>query len=97
MYEQFCKYYSGSQRKKYNLIRVDSSMVSEASGKLLDGINNRSGKKAVKYSIAFDGLLPCESSLFTQVEYGSEDNALPEVVRNHVKREPLHQNIHICI
>ena len=95
IYGQFCELYSDSQRQDYNLIRVDSSMVSEASGKLLYGIDNKSGKKAVKYSIAFDGLLPCASSLFTQAMYGSEDKALPEVVRNHVKQESSHQNIYV--
>ena len=59
IYGQFCEFYSASQRHHYNLIRVDSTMVSEASGKLLEGIDNKNGKKAVKYSIAFDGLLPC--------------------------------------
>ncbi|MDO8991480.1 hypothetical protein [Daejeonella sp.] len=43
-------------------------------------IDNKSGKKAVKYSIAFDGILPCHSNVFTSPKYGNEDNALLEVV-----------------
>ena len=62
---------------------------------MLSGIDNKSGKKAVKYSIAFDGLLPCDSVLFTDSEYGSEDIALPEVIRSHVKQESGHQNIYL--
>lgn len=95
IYEQFSESYSPADRKKYNLIRVDSSIVSESVGKLTEGLDNKSGKKAVKYSIAFDGILPCDSSVFTSPRYSSEDVALPEVVMNHVKKESNHQNIYV--
>ncbi|MFD2144116.1 hypothetical protein [Mucilaginibacter antarcticus] len=86
IYEQFAELYALTERKKYNLIRVDSSMVSETTSKLLEGIDNKSGKKAVKYSIAFDGVLPCHSNVFTKPTYGSEDIALPEAIMEHKKR-----------
>lgn len=95
IYEQFARQYTLTERKKYNLIRVDSSMVSETVGKLMEGIDNKSGKKAVKYSIAFDGILPCHSNVFTNPSYGSEDIALPEAVMEHVKKETGHQNIYV--
>jgi hypothetical protein len=80
IYDQFSQLYSLTERAQYNLIRVDSSMVSETCGKLSEGLDNKSGKRAVKYSIAFDGILPCHSNLFTSSCYGSEDIALPEAV-----------------
>ncbi len=95
IYEQFAGVYTLTERKKYNLIRVDSTVVSETVGKLMEGIDNKSGKKAVKYSIAFDGVLPCHSNVFTSPKYGNEDNALPEVVMEHVKKETGHQNIYV--
>jgi hypothetical protein len=95
IYEQFSSVYADSNLLKYNLIRVDSSIVSEAAGKLSEGLGNNSGKKAVKYSIAFDGLLPCCSNVFTAPTYSSEDIALPEVIMNHVKREENHSNIYV--
>lgn len=95
IYDQFCELYTSSDRNKHNLIRVDSSMVSESVGKLMEGLDNKSGKKAVKYSIAFDGLLPCHSEVFTSTGYGSEDIALPEVVMGHVKKETGHRNIYV--
>jgi transposase len=70
-------------------------MVSQSVGKLMEGIDNKSGKKAVKYSIAFDGVLPCHSNVFTNSSYSSEDTALPEVVMEHVKKETGHQNIYV--
>jgi hypothetical protein len=95
IYEQFSISYSSSERSKHNLIRVDSTMVSETSGKLLEGMDNKSGKKAVKYSIAFDGLLPCAFDIFTKSTYVSEDIALPEVINNHIKKESNHKNIYV--
>lgn len=95
IYEQFARAYTLTERNKYNLIRVDSSMVSETTGKLNEGIDNKSGKKAVKYSITFDGVLPSHSKVFTNPTYGSEDIALPEAVMGHVKKESGHQNIYV--
>jgi len=95
IYEQFAGLYAPAERKQYNLIRVDSSMVSETTSKLMEGIDNKSVKKAVKYSIAFDGVLPSHSKVFTHPTYGSEDIALPEAVMEHVKKEADHQNIYV--
>ncbi len=95
IYEHFSQYYSPADKLKYNLIRVDSTMVSEAAGKIKEGLDNKSGKKAVKYSIAFDGLLPCFSKVFTDAQYGSEDIALAEVVKDHIKQESEHENIYV--
>ena len=96
IYERFSGSYTLTERKQYNLIRVDSTIVSETAGKLTEGIVNPGGsKKAIKYSLAFDGLLPGFAQVFTNPKYGSEDNALPEVVMAHVKKEPGHQNIYV--
>jgi len=95
IYDQFSELYTLTERQEYNLIRVDSSLVSETVGKLVEGLDNQSGKKAVKYSIAFDGVLPCHSNVFTSPSYGSEDIALPEAIMNHVKKETNHQNIYV--
>jgi transposase len=61
----------------------------------MEGIDNKSGKKAVKYSIAFDGILPCHSNVFTESSYSSEDIALPKAVMEHVKKETGHRNIYV--
>ena len=96
IYAQFSGTYSEAGQQKYNLIRVDSSMVSETAGKLQEGSSsNDSSKRSVKYSVAFDGILPCYSNVFTASSYSSEDIALPEVVMRHVKQEKNHQNIYL--
>ncbi len=96
IYEQFSSLYSSSSRQDYHLIRVDSTIVSETAGKLEEGVSsNQFDKKSVKYSVGFDGILPCVSSVFTSSNYSSEDIALPEVVMEHVKQEKEHQNIYV--
>ena len=96
IYEQFSSLYSSSSRQNYNLVRVDSTIVSETAGKLEEGISsNQSNKKSVKYSVGFDGVLPCISNVFASASYSSEDIALPEVVMNHVVQEIGHQNIYV--
>lgn len=96
IYEQFSGAYTLTERKQYNLIRVDSTIISQTAGKLTEGIvNPSSSKKAVKYSLAFDGILPGLAQVFTSPKYGNEDNALPEVVRAHIKKDPDHKNIYV--
>lgn len=95
VYQQFRDAYPGNDGQRYHLVHVDSSMVSEASGRLLEGIDNKSGKKAVKYSVAFDGLLPCRSKVYDTATHSSEDVALPKVVMEHVKEQPHHRNIYV--
>lgn len=96
IYDQFSEAYTTTERQKYNLIRVDSTIVSETCNKLIEGLShNQTGKAAVKYSTAFDGVLPCLSEVFTASKYTSEDIALPEVVKNHVKKDTKHRNIYV--
>ncbi|MEQ2912588.1 IS4 family transposase [Butyricimonas faecihominis] len=96
VYNQFSVSYLSTEKEKYNLIRVDSSMVSQASNSLLvEGIDHKNGKKSVKYSMAFDGMLPYEVKLFTSATHASEDVALPEVIRSQVKHDENHHNIYI--
>lgn len=95
IYNQFSDLYSETDRLNHNLIRVDSTLIYEATARLIEGINNNNGKKMIKYSIGFDGLLPCASNVFTASRYASEDNALPEVITGHIKQESGHKNIYI--
>ena len=72
--------------------------MSETAGKLEEGISsNQFDKKSVKYSVGFDGILPCISSVFASAKYSSEDIALLEVVMNHIEHEKGHQNIYVLV
>lgn len=95
MYDRFSESYNQSERDKYNLIRVDSTIVSEAAGKLKEGIDNKSGKKLVKYSVSFDGIFPTGVEIFNGQSYSSEEKALPEAILKQVKKDTEHRNIYI--
>lgn len=94
IYQQFYNAYP-KDGQKHPLVHVDSSVVSEASTRLVKGIDHKNGKKSVKYSVAFDGLPPCHFNVFTDKKYSSEDVALPEAILGHAKQESGHQNIYV--
>lgn len=95
MYEQFSGLYEKSEIEKYNLIRVDSTIVADTCSKLKEGIDQKSGRKLVKFSFSFDGILPSAVEIFTGQKYSAEDNALAEAVLNQVKKEEHHNNIYV--
>jgi IS4 transposase len=95
IYEQYAGLYSERDRQKHRLIRVDSTLVSDTAGKLQTSIGHSKGKKAVKYTMAFDGLLPCSVQVFSESSYNSEDVALPQLVWQHVSQQAGHENIYL--
>lgn len=95
MYGKFSELYSRSEIEKYNLIRVDSTIVADTCNKLKEGIDQKSGKKLVKFSFSFDGILPSAVEIFTGQKYSTEDNALAESILKQVKKEEYHDNIYI--
>lgn len=88
MYDRFSESYNQPERDKYNLIRVDSTIVSDLSGKL-------KGKKLIKYSVSFDGFFPAGVEIFNIHSYVTEENALPEAVLKQVKKDTEHRSIYI--
>ncbi|WP_370627178.1 transposase [Pontibacter sp. HSC-14F20] len=95
IYEQYARLYSARERQKHLLIRVDSTLVSDTAGKLQSSIGHTSGKKAVKYTMAFDRVLPCSAQAFSGRSYNSEAVALPHLVWQHVRQEAGHQNLYV--
>lgn len=89
-YNYFSTYYNCQQREGLSLVRVDSTMVAEASSKLLEGMNvgkKKDGKKQIKYTVAFDGQLPCMAQIFTGKECLSENETIPKVVFDYAKKD----------
>lgn len=95
MYGRFSELYSKTEIENYNLIRVDSTLVADTCAKLKEGIDQKSGKKLVKFSFSFDGILPSGVEVFTGQKYSSEDTALPEAILKQVKKEAHHDNIYV--
>lgn len=95
MYSRFSELYSSTEIEKYNLIRVDSTIIADTCNKLKEGIDQKSGKKLVKFSFSFDGILPCGVEAFTGQKYSSEETALPEAILKQVKKQEHHENIYV--
>ena len=95
MYGRFSELYSKSEIEKYNLIRVDSTIVADTCNKLKEGIDQKSGKKLVKFSFSFDGILPSGVEVFTAQKYSSEESALPQAILKHTLKEIGHDNIYV--
>jgi predicted DNA-binding protein len=89
MYGRFSELYSKTEIEKYNLIRVDSTIVADTCAKLKEGIDQKSGKKLVKFSFSFDGILPSGVEVFTGQKYSSEEAALPEAILKQVKKKNI--------
>ncbi|MCA4793868.1 IS4 family transposase [Myroides odoratimimus] len=95
IYEQFSSIYSKKESEGYNIIWVDSTLVSETAGKLVEGLDYKTGKKHIKYSTLFDGILPCGVETFNTSSYSSEELALPEAILKHVEKDKNHNNIYV--
>ena len=69
-------------QEQQRLIRYDSTMVAVSAQLLYFGIHagEKTNKKQVKFSIGFDGLLPCSAKAFIHKSYTSENVALSELI-----------------
>lgn len=88
-YSQLSILYSSQEILQNKIIRVDSTMVAETSSRLCKGMNvgkKKDGKKQVKYTIGFDGLLPCSVEVFTDKKSLSEDYTIPKVVFDYSRK-----------
>jgi hypothetical protein len=92
-YSQLSGLYSSQEILQNKIIRVDSTMVAETSSKLSKGLtvgkigNKKEGKKQIKYTIGYDGLLPCAVELFSDQNTLCEDNTIPKVVFDYAKKK----------
>lgn len=89
-FSQLSELYSSEEILQNKIVRVDSTMVAETSSRLSQGMNvgrKKDGKKQVKYTIAFDGLLPCSAEVFTDRKELSEDNTIPKVVFDYARKK----------
>ena len=92
LYDLLSTYCSESDCLSYNIVRVDSTMVSEAANKLEKGmiIGNQTDKKSkqVKYTFSMTNLFPSSAEIFTEQSDLNEGITIPQVIKNYIdKRE----------
>lgn len=99
IYTKYSKRYSIKEFEKHNIIRVDSSVITDISGRMEQGIKqcnqSKKSQKNIKYSVAYDGLFACDAKVFNEKQYVSEDIALPEVVKSHNELSKSASNIYV--
>lgn len=83
IYDLFREQFTPEETFKYNITRVDSTMVAETANKLESGMNTgikKDGKKQIKYTLCLDGLLPSSVQVFTEQAELSEDKTIPMAI-----------------
>ncbi len=99
VYTEFSKHYSQKECEVYNNIRVDSSIVTDTSGRMKEGLAqcNQTKKKklAIKFTTGYDGIFPSDVKVFDETKYNSEDVAMPELIENHVRKINGVPNIYV--
>lgn len=98
IYKRFASLYTKKEIAGMSLERVDSTLVSEAGNKLLQGMtcgNEHKKKKMLKYTMNFDGMFASFSKIHSQEKYANESLALPENVMNHFKSEKDHAKVYV--
>ena len=92
MYGRFSELYSKTEIEKYNLIRVDSTIVADTCAKLKEGIDQKSGKKLVKFSFhLMEFCLQVSKSLLDKifVRGSRTSEAILKQVKRRTSREYL--------
>lgn len=91
IYELLSKYYNETEKLKYNIIRIDSTMVAEAANKLEHGIilGNQTGKKSkqIKYTFSMTNLFPSSAEIFTRQSEVNEGVTIPHVIKNYIDKK----------
>jgi hypothetical protein len=83
IYGLFKERFTYEESIKYNITRVDSTMVAETANKLEAGMTTgikKDGKKQIKYTVSLDGILPSSVQVFTKQTELSEDKTIPAVI-----------------
>ena len=99
IYQLLSGLYSSKQIEGARLQRVDSTYVSELSNKLEKGLKcgqtKNSTKKMAKYTFMYDGNFLSHPSLFLDDGHVNENQAIPECIYDHVKKQEDHSNIYV--
>lgn len=98
MYRRFSSLYTSKEIERFNLQRVDSTLVAEASNKLSRGMtcgNAHKKKKMIKYTMTFDGTFASFGNVFSEEAYASESLAMPETILGHFKKEKDHAKVYL--
>ena len=73
LYARLSSMYSAKEMERYNIVRVDSTMVAETCNKLMAGFNvgkkpggGRPARRQIKYTVAYDGFAAKLAEVFSE-------------------------------
>jgi len=98
IFERFSRLFPTQTLFGLKLQRVDSSLVSEMSNKLSEGLtcgNEYKKNKMLKYTISYDGMYGSCAQVHKEEKYASESLALPENVLSHFHTSTDHANVYL--
>lgn len=98
IYQHFRCLYSTKEIDGLCLQRVDSTLVSESSNLLKQGLsccNLYQKKKMMKYTINFDGMFASHATLHGESSAANESLTLPENVISHFQKVQHHSSVYI--
>lgn len=93
LYKKVLDKYGFYPLAKSNIVRVDTTFVSETSNKLLEGIktgvNSRYGgdRKQIKYGIAYDGFGVLIADVFSKQSHSCDEIALASTVKSAIRHD----------
>jgi hypothetical protein len=80
------------------LQRVDSSLVTEVSGRIEEYLtcgNEHKKGKMIKFTMNYDGMYSTFAQVHTEKKYANESLALPQNVMGHIKKSWDHANVYV--
>lgn len=75
--------------KKILVSKIDSTIVILSSKLLKTGMDDNPGKKSLKFTVEINQGIPVNLILFKEQKYLSEDNALPEIIKQRTVKKSL--------
>lgn len=100
LYDKVLKLHGYGTLVKSNIVRIDTTYVSETANKLLEGIrtgvNNRYGgeRKQIKYGIAYNGFGALVADVFSKQSQSADDVALASTVKDAIRKSEGHREIY---
>ena len=103
LYKKASAYYSKEELGGFNVIAEDSTLVTETSARLSEGLESgrnrktidEKSQKQVKYTVGYDGIGATFIDLFTKQSYLSENIALYAALKANIKPSEYHRNLYV--
>mgnify|MGYP001635157125 FL=1 len=103
IYQKVKRYYVPQELGGFNVVAEDSTLVTETSARLSEGLragrNNNAltdkSQRQVKYTVGYDGIGAAFIDLFTEQSYLSENKALFSSLKWNVKPADGHRNLYV--